>query len=181
MDESVIYIIGPPAAGKSTLLQGLTAHLRWQDHQTPFAWQQHGPLAQLGARRACYPGTDALGMHVHPVVLAWLGTHPAPIILAEGDRLASAAFFRGVLARGYALTVIWLDLPWPDLWRRLQARGTRPSVAWVASRYTKCARLAAGWTLPRWRLDARRPAAAVVAAVAQHPALASTLYQGQTL
>jgi hypothetical protein len=53
----------------------------------------------------------------------------------------------------------------------MQQRPQPQPLSWVRGRYSKVARLGAGWALPRWHLDATRPREALVSCVREHPAV----------
>jgi predicted nucleotide kinase in modified base biosynthesis len=169
--RDVLYLIGAPGSGKSTLMAGLVAGHPAVLHAEPFAHLCYAGAVQLGASRDAYPGTDTLALNVQARVLAWLARTDLPLVLGEGDRLANAPFFRAVVTLGYRLTVCWLDAPWPVLWARVCARPRPQPEAWVRGRDTKVRRLGAGWVLPRWHLDATAPPASLVARLQAHPAI----------
>lgn len=160
--DALVYVSGPPAAGKSTLMRELTACCHRTAATTLFA---HDVLTvggvpvgiELGRRRDAFSGTDALGMSVNPRAIEWIGRRPARLVLAEGDRLANTKFLSAARAAGYDVTLVCLDADPATLAARADARGSRQSPAWVRGRVTKAARLAetadaAGWRLIR--LDA---------------------------
>lgn len=167
----LLYVIGPPASGKSTLMARLVAGCPVDVGRQPFRHERYPGAVQLGSRREAYPGTDTLALNAQPRVLDWLATAAVPLILAEGDRLANGTFFRAVVALGYRLTVVWLDCPWEETVRRVQLRPAPQPLSWVRGRATKVARLGAGWVLPRWHLDALAPCNELVERVRQHPAV----------
>ena len=48
--------------------------------------------AQLGAHHHDFPGTDRLSMGVQPIAIAAVQARPWPVVIGEGDRLATAGF-----------------------------------------------------------------------------------------
>jgi ribose 1,5-bisphosphokinase PhnN len=176
----LVYLSGPPAVGKSTLMRELTAGCLRDQRDSPFA---HDLLladgravgVELGRRRETFSGTDALGMSVNPRACAWITRRPVPLVLAEGDRLANTTFLSAASAAGYTVTLVNLTADPATLAARAQERGSRQNPSWVRGRVTKAARLAdtpaAAWRLVR--LDATAPPPALTAQLrAKVPALA---------
>src|SRR5947208_9892815 len=104
---ALIYLIGAPGSGKSTVMAAATAHL----HRTALPGRPArdlltdttGPIAvELGARRGSFSGTDALPMDAVRHAEAWLrDTHPgAPLVLGEGARLGNARFLQAAVQAG---------------------------------------------------------------------------------
>lgn len=177
MTKQWLYLIGAPGVGKTTLLQALVkVHdsepvyvMRATGSPLRLGTRYNGGLVQVGYAREAFGGTDALPMNVQPLVLQWAATTPDRWCVAEGDRLANHAFFVGLLARGWGLTVAWLDGSVALTAARQSQRGSHQHPAWVKGRRTKVARLAAQWTSPEWHLDATQSVSALAAQVGQHP------------
>lgn len=141
----VIYVIGPPGAGKTTLVNG-ALHLLGREPATftqPIPHVRYGDVWMLGKQREQFGGTDALSMSIQPKVIEWLHTMTQPhqdrprVLIGEGDRLANNSFFNAVHTCGYKLTIIHLDLDAPQARARALARGTEQSATWWKGRYTK--------------------------------------------
>lgn len=179
----LVYVAGGPGAGKSTLIAALTGCLPATEVPAPVPHQlldpgpPAGPVVLLGRPHPSFPGTDRLSMSIQPKVAAWLADRPAALVLGEGDRLATGRFLASAAAAGYTVTLLWLDCP-PRLAadRRSARAGSTPADAWVRSRFTKAARLAAAVdadpAAAMVRLDSTRsPGALAAAARAAVPAL----------
>lgn len=167
----MLYIWGPPASGKSTLVEALTrGQLRIPVRLGGVPLVEYTPAAvtELGVRSAGrngYGGTDGLSMSIMPLacnVLAALHASGS-WVLAEGDRLASATFFDASKAVGYDLELVYLDTPRAVCDERARQRGSDQSAAWVKGRHTKALHL-----IDRWQpvqLDGTMPVADLVDAL----------------
>lgn len=178
-----VYVIGVPAAGKSSLLRAiLPAPMAFR--VKPFAHVLYGTegrvtAAQLGAPHPRFPGTDRLSMAVQRVAVEWLATCPAPLVIGEGDRLSTRPFLEAMALHATDAVVLWLDVPPEVAEKRCRARGSTQSDTWMRGRRTKVSRLAAA--LPNvTRIDGTQPPEIVASlAIAAAPALATlTVPQG---
>jgi hypothetical protein len=147
----LVYLIGEPAAGKSTLMKQALEDLAPVVEPKPLLhtwWDED--LLELGGRRSSFSGTDAMPMNIQPRVVAFLQARPCERVIAEGDRLANGSFFKAVTATGYDLTVVWLWVPPEIAAERRRSRAKRLGVAeqnatWVKGRQTKVNRLGEEW------------------------------------
>lgn len=143
--KHALYLIGRPAAGKSTLAAALVEGLDVEEHLKPVPHQRYPQpdVVQLGKARPEFPGTDTLSMAVITPASEWLtGDHAPDLLLAEGDRLAVPKFFdRLRLAGGYKVVVAYVDVSEAVIQRRREARDWRPNGAWLRGRDTKARRL----------------------------------------
>ena len=195
--RSLVYVSGPPAAGKSTLIRHLTRYCpRHELAPTPRGPARdllHLPrpaaltlysagAVELGRRRDTFSGTDALPMNAVVAAEQYMLTTAKAhaLILGEGDRLANRRFLVGAKTAGWHVTLIHLDAPAPVLDARCRDRGSTQSAGWRAGRETKAANLATAMLaegidvclLPTGALPADRLSAAAVARV---PVLAALL------
>lgn len=146
----LVYLIGDPGVGKTTLMRGLidrlatTTSLREAPIAHEVLWQA-GTLvgAHLGRPRDWFGGTDALAMSIQPVAEGWLAGHPFPLVLGEGDRLGNGKFFQAMRTAGVDLVVVHAHCPADVAEARRTERGSRYHDAWLAGRLTKVTRLAA--------------------------------------
>lgn len=171
------YVIGLPGSGKSTLMRLVLDGLDVAWRTRPFAHSAYYRGAefvglQLGGHHPDFPGTDRLSMAVQPKAIEWLPGCPAPVLVAEGDRLATGSFLTA-LAEHSDLTVVWLDTPPEIAAARRDARGaSNQNPSWVAGRATKVRNLLDRW--PHVRLDGTAPPDELLAAaVAGVPAFAA--------
>ena len=143
--RTLVYIAGPPGAGKSTLMAALTAGV--PRHPTPEPIPHDclagGLAAELGTRRpGGFPGTDSLSMSIQPKAIEWIAGKPYPLILGEGQRLGNKGFLYAALGAGYAVTLVHLDAAGPVLDARCAERGSAQNPAWRRGAATRAARLA---------------------------------------
>lgn len=96
----IIYLIGAPGSGKTTLTEAFTQD--WRDsakHEQPIKFRSHhtphGDALSLGWLRPAFGGTDTLGNTAILGIEPWLPgiAKDYEIIYGEGDRLANARFF----------------------------------------------------------------------------------------
>lgn len=149
---NLVYIVGPPAAGKSTLMREITRECLREPKPTPLPHDLLYPPSQrpnnphiaveIGRRREHFSGTDALGYSIAPAAAHWIATRPAWLVLGEGDRLATRGFLGAAEAAGYRITLIHLTADPETLDQRCAARGSAQNPAWRRGRATKAANLA---------------------------------------
>lgn len=175
--SELLYLIGPPGAGKTTVLDAALAGVHRAEVRVPFARQlcsvEGRPLPTgvvLGGRRAGFGGTDVLPMNVQPKVVEWLAGAAGPVV-GEGDRLGNAKFFEAARALGWRVTVAYLCVPEALCDLRRAERGSAQNAAWMRGRRTKVERLAAAWTERAWWLDGCASVEAVAAALREHPVI----------
>lgn len=143
----LVYLAGPPGAGKSSVMAALTQGCGRVARRDPV---RHDVLldrdgtrvaVELGARRDSFSGTDALPMNVAPAARAWLAGYPGPLVLAEGDRLAIMSFLDAAARAAYQVTLVYLTAPPGVLDQRCKQRGSDQNETWRRGRATKAARL----------------------------------------
>jgi energy-coupling factor transporter ATP-binding protein EcfA2 len=155
MTEQLIYLVGQPGSGKSTLMAKLTA----QFDRHSIAPAENYPVAhdvltdkktgavvaaEIGKRRELFSGTDALASSVIDKAAPWIASQPYPLVLAEGARLANKRFLEAALAGGYHVTLVLLDHADAEKWRAKRSKeiGKEQNAGWVKGRLSASRNLA---------------------------------------
>ena len=147
----LIYLVGAPGSGKSTLMAKLTDGYVRVPVSTPVAHDilvdpvTGEPAAiEVGRRRATFSGTDALPSSVITAAEPWIASRPARLVLAEGARLANMRFVQAA-ASTYDVLIALLDHDDVDSWRskRSAELGKEQNASWVKGRLSASRNLAA--------------------------------------
>lgn len=140
----VIYLIGIPGTGKSTIMKEFmkTQCGKWKQDRPIDLLDTHvnGTVRILGKYEEgeTFSGTDRLSMAVAPKAIEWISTQPDELIVGEGDRLNNAGFFE---ACGDNLTIIHLTVSDAERERRYKERGSDQSEKFIQTCRTKCANI----------------------------------------
>lgn len=169
-EPTLVYLVGMPGAGKSTLAAALTAdcHREPVDSVVPHdALARAGKLvgAELGRRRDNYSGTDALKMSIQRRAEAWISSQPYPLVIGEGQRLSNRAFLAAAETGGYRVRLLYVDVPSATAAARRAGRPTEPDPRWTAGVATMARNVAAAAEESGWLagiLDGTKPLAALV-------------------
>lgn len=151
---ATLYVVGPPAVGKSTLVSALLERYVSAgpvdvghpplvvEHLRLVADSAQPDGVYLGIRRDEFPGTDALSMGVLPHAEEW-AQHAAlpPLIVGEGDRLAHERFLAPLAERGQLVIVYLAASPKILAARRLE-RGSQQNETWATGRATRARNVA---------------------------------------
>lgn len=151
--KDLVYIVGAPGVGKSTVVAQLTAGLHrvpFQDGQMRYdgLYKTHTPPqtatpvgVELGARREAFSGTDALGMAVNPHAINWVSDSTETLVLGEGARLGNARFLLAAVMAGYRLHLVHLSATPDVLAQRRAARGSHQNPVWLRGAETRAGRI----------------------------------------
>lgn len=184
MTANLIYLVGQPGSGKSTLMAKLTA----QFDRHSIAPAEHYPVAhdvltdkktgavvaaEIGKRRELFSGTDALASSVIDKAAPWIASQPYPLVLAEGARLANKRFLEAAMAGGYHVTLVLLDHPDAEKWRAKRSKeiGKVQNEGWVKGR------LSASRNLATWAVNSKLAGKDIEVAVGHPDAVATLLLQ----
>jgi GTPase SAR1 family protein len=157
----LIYIIGAPGSGKTTLTQTLmqkwvlTAQNRLPVKHETYTLTTGETAISLGWTNPPFSGTDTLPYTAITQIEQWLPTVTADIIIGEGDRLAIDRYLNLATQLGQ-LHLYYLDTN-PAVasdrraMRSIQNNTATQNPSWVSGRATKHLNLAQRWnakTLP---------------------------------
>jgi hypothetical protein len=149
-DYRMIYMVGQPGSGKSTLMRRLTAGYDRLATDIPVPHDQliegvTGAVlhAEIGRQRGDFSGTDALASSIITRAEPWILSRPYPVVLGEGARLGNHRFLTAA-AEGYDVVLVVLDHPDAEAWREIRSKqlGKFQNAGWVKGRLTASRNLA---------------------------------------
>lgn len=134
----VIYLIGLPGSGKSTVMKKFMEKYEWKVERPIDLLDSHvsDKLRVLGKYEEgeTFSGTDRLSMAVSPKAVEYVESKPDEIIIGEGDRLNNKGFFS---ACGDDLTILHLVVSDEERQRRYEERGSDQSQKFIQTVRTK--------------------------------------------
>lgn len=141
MNRHLIYLIGEPGSGKTTLMRAATAEYPRIEFAKPIAHEMlFNPAGlavaiELGKNRPPFSGTDTLGMSAITAAEHLIRTTYVPVILAEGARLANNRFLTNAHQYNYQIHLILITSQHAP--QRRQQRGTTQNPAWIKGATTR--------------------------------------------
>ena len=153
MTKRLVYLVGQPGSGKSTLMAELTKGFDRLPVEPPGVPVAHDRLvsritgevvgAEIGKRRDLFSGTDALPSSVIDKAVPWVQRAPYPLLLAEGARLGNRRFIMEA-SQVYQVTLALLDHDEQEAWRRQRSKqiGRIQNDSWVKGRLSASRNLA---------------------------------------
>jgi len=134
----LIYLIGLPGCGKSTVMRAFMAkRTDWVADRPIDLLDSHvsGNVRVLGKYEddVVFAGTDRLSMAVAPKAIEWAKTNPREVVLGEGDRLNNKGFLGSV----DDLRIIHLFVSDDERERRYIQRGSNQSDKFIQTVRTK--------------------------------------------
>lgn len=162
-DRKLLYIIGAPGVGKTTVVRKLLRKVKGEYQREPYVYftSYGNGCIQLGYDRENFGGTDTLGMAVQKHLQEWLLGCDYTHILAEGDRLANKKFFDWCLESGFTLKIVCLEVSDSVAQKRLDARnakiGKTQNARWIKTRRSKIDNLKQQFGDHMVVLDGNRP------------------------
>lgn len=143
----LIYLVGVPGSGKTTLMRELTKSCaRYEIRRNPTyeaLLNEVGDVVglEVGRRNGMFSGTDALPMDVHPKAVAWIKRAPFPLVLGEGMRLGTTGFLTAATDTGYKVHLVYLHVSQEIAARRRARRGSTQSESWIKGAATRAENL----------------------------------------
>jgi hypothetical protein len=153
----LVYLVGIPGAGKSSVLRAALQTYVGPLVKQPFAHHPlllpeavaHLPtlLGRYDAEAEPFTGTDRLSMGVQTVVLRWCMMYQPSLVIGEGDRLGTDRFFSQMRdTLGYQCDVVHIICQSHDAAERRAKRHPIPqNETWIKGRFTKMINLDKTW------------------------------------
>jgi gluconate kinase len=138
----LVYLIGLPGCGKSTVMKEfMSRYDGWKQERPIDLLDSHvsGNIRVLGKYEEgeTFSGTDRLSMAVSPKAVEWASTNPDEFVVGEGDRLNNKKFFESVTD----LCIIHLSVTDLERQRRYEERGSDQSAKFIQTVRTKCSNI----------------------------------------
>lgn len=135
----LIYLIGLPGCGKTTVMRSLMSKISgWKTDRPVDLLDTHvsGKVRVLGkyVEGETFSGTDCLSMAVSPKAVEYFSTNPDEIIIGEGDRLNSSKIFDAVQDK----IIVHLTVSDSQRELRYKQRGSNQPEKFIQTVRTKC-------------------------------------------
>ena len=135
----LIYLIGLPGCGKSTVMKTFMERIGTFTTDRPIDLLDshiHRNVRVLGKYEEgeTFSGTDRLSMAVSPKAVEYFSTNPDEIFIGEGDRLNNKKFFDTFEDK----VIIHLTVSDEERQRRYDERGSDQSDKFIQTVRTKC-------------------------------------------
>jgi len=135
----VVYMIGLPGCGKSTVMKKfMEEFIGWEQDRPVDLLDSHicGDVRVLGKYETgeTFSGTDRLSMAVSPKAVEFVHARPDEYIFGEGDRLNNSSFFTACMDD---LTILHLTVSDEERERRYKERGSNQSDKFIQTVRTK--------------------------------------------
>lgn len=141
----VIYVIGLPGSGKTTVMRQFMDRFgnEWKEERpidlldTMVHEESDFTVRVLGKyhEEEVFAGTDRLSMAVAPKATEWIATNPNEVIVGEGDRLTNKGFFNACKDN---LVIIHTVVSDDERERRYRVRGSNQPESFIKTCKTKC-------------------------------------------
>ena len=135
----LVYLIGIPGTGKSTVMKEFMRHFDWKQERVTDLLDTHicGSVRVLGKYEEgeTFSGTDRLSMAVAPKAIEWAETRPDEIVFGEGDRLNNKGFFEACKPE---LHILHLTVSDEEREKRYKKRGSEQPEKFIQTCRTKC-------------------------------------------
>jgi hypothetical protein len=134
--DTLVYVVGAPGCGKTTLMAELTRNCSRSPADGPVPYDllsigRHHVAVEMGKHRGTFSGTDAMSMSIQPQAEKWIAGRPHPLVLGEGMRLANLKFFNAAADAGYVVKIVSIAIESSLLEAQREARGARQSELWL--------------------------------------------------
>lgn len=146
--RTALFIVGPPAAGKTTIVRALLGPLKDLGIVRIPKWtvssRSRAPIVAAGHYHGdIFDGADRVGYNqVMPTLEFWAKTwlQPDLITIFDGDRFSYAKALEFVLAHSDRVVCVSVRVSLEEQARRIAERGWNPNPTWLQGRRTKARR-----------------------------------------
>jgi len=149
----IVFVVGAPGVGKTTLLEGLLDGFDTFMHPAP-KWTLSPPFALVGHYGQTFGGGDTLGYTQGSEAVDYMFNALKPnrdyqYFFLDGDRMSSQAILEQVEKAGIRPYCLLLTATDQALKQRCSQRGSNQNPVWAKGRKTKAHNFAAKFPLSR--------------------------------